>query len=42
MREIRSTWRILTGKPEGVVIHWRYRHKLEDNIKTDLGYEEAD
>jgi hypothetical protein len=35
MREVRSAWRTLTGEPEGVILHGRYRRKWEYNIKTD-------
>jgi hypothetical protein len=35
--ESRNAYRILVGKPEGKRPLGRPRHRLEDNIKIDLG-----
>jgi hypothetical protein len=36
MREMRTAYKILVGKPEGKIPHRRPRHKWEDNIRMDL------
>jgi hypothetical protein len=36
MREKRSVYRVLVGKPEGKGPLWRPRLRWEDNIKMDL------
>jgi hypothetical protein len=38
----RNTYRIFVGKPEGKRPLARPRHRCEDNIKTDLRYNELD
>jgi hypothetical protein len=37
MGEMRNTYRILVGKPEGKTPLGRPRHRWEDNIKLNLG-----
>jgi len=34
--EMRGTYRVLVGKPEGKRSHGRHRCRWEDNIKMDL------
>jgi hypothetical protein len=36
MREMRSAYAILVGKPEGKKQFGRYRRKCEDNIRMDF------
>jgi len=36
MGEKRGEYRVLLGKPEGKIPVGRYKHRWEDNIKTDL------
>jgi hypothetical protein len=36
MEEMRNTYRIMVGKPEGGTLLGRPRHKREDNIGMDL------
>jgi hypothetical protein len=36
MEEVRGTYNILVGRPEGRRPLGRPRHRLEDNIKMDL------
>jgi hypothetical protein len=36
MLERRGAYKVLVGKPEGRRPLGRYRHRWEDNIKTDL------
>jgi hypothetical protein len=45
MGEMRNTYKILVGKPEGKKLRERYRRRWEDNIKMDLteiGWEVVD
>jgi hypothetical protein len=39
---MRNAWRILTGKPEGVILHGKYRRKWKLILKLIVGYEEVD
>jgi len=36
MREMRNSYKILVGKPEGKRPFGRHRHRWEDNIRTYL------
>jgi hypothetical protein len=37
MGELRNTYKILVGRPEGMIPFERPRRRWEDNIRMDLG-----